>query len=266
MDGGHTSGTFPFGSPIRPLVQRERHPTRVFILGVYASAVHARWLAPDGRQLVRALAVDSEPEIFWRGEGASDLIKSIDVPPEVGRLEPCGPDLNGPSGRTLDALYLDPLGLTRAEAWLADLLPESRVNPQQQRAIAKVYQPLADRGLVPRATVPPVPSRFADDARREALLDELVASKAGVLITLGDPPLRDFVSQFDRRYRRLALLGATEDAYGSLREVKLAGHPVQLLALVHPRQAGRLGASSALWSRLHRHWAASSSTRRLCRP
>ena|GEM_PF-5112732 len=60
---------FPFGQPVRCLVQRDRTPKKVFILGVYASAVHARWVDPSGRQLVLALAVASEPYIFWRGGG-----------------------------------------------------------------------------------------------------------------------------------------------------------------------------------------------------
>jgi hypothetical protein len=34
---------FPFGETVRPLVQQDRSPKKVFVLGVYASAVHARW-------------------------------------------------------------------------------------------------------------------------------------------------------------------------------------------------------------------------------
>ena len=61
-------GTFPFGQPVLRVVQRDRGPKRVFVLGVYASAVHARWIGPDGRQRIGAVAVASEPEIFWRGD------------------------------------------------------------------------------------------------------------------------------------------------------------------------------------------------------
>jgi hypothetical protein len=39
-------GVFPFGQPIFPLVQKDRSKKRVFVLGVYASAVHARWVWP----------------------------------------------------------------------------------------------------------------------------------------------------------------------------------------------------------------------------
>ena len=34
---------FPFGETVHPLVQQDRGPKKVFVLGVYASAVHARW-------------------------------------------------------------------------------------------------------------------------------------------------------------------------------------------------------------------------------
>ena len=34
---------FPFGQKLHPLVQEDRTPKKVFVLGVYASAVHARW-------------------------------------------------------------------------------------------------------------------------------------------------------------------------------------------------------------------------------
>ena len=40
--------TFPFGQPVRRVEQQDRAPKRVFVLGVYASAVHARWIDVDG--------------------------------------------------------------------------------------------------------------------------------------------------------------------------------------------------------------------------
>ena len=40
-------GTFPFGEPLRPVVQIDRGPKDVFVLGVYSSAVHARWVGAD---------------------------------------------------------------------------------------------------------------------------------------------------------------------------------------------------------------------------
>ena len=57
-------GSFPSGQPIRKVTQTDRLPKRVFVLGVYASAVHARWIGQDGKTRIAALAVASEPEIF----------------------------------------------------------------------------------------------------------------------------------------------------------------------------------------------------------
>ena len=48
-------GHFPSGQPILPVRQADRKPKRVFVLGVYASAVHARWTHPDGQCRTAAL-------------------------------------------------------------------------------------------------------------------------------------------------------------------------------------------------------------------
>lgn len=34
---------YPFGEEVHCLAQQDRTPKKVFVLGVYASAVHARW-------------------------------------------------------------------------------------------------------------------------------------------------------------------------------------------------------------------------------
>ena len=56
--------SFPFGMPVKPVHQADRGHKLVFVLGVYASAVHARWLTEGGSVIINALAVASEPEIF----------------------------------------------------------------------------------------------------------------------------------------------------------------------------------------------------------
>ena len=66
---------FPFGQELQKVEQKDRSPKQAFVLGVYASAVHARWLDKDGKQIVSALAVASEPEIFWRGEDSQKIIE-----------------------------------------------------------------------------------------------------------------------------------------------------------------------------------------------
>ena len=136
-----TSYTFPFGEPVRSVQQKDRTPKRVFVLGVYASAVHARWLDGDGKTLVTALAVASEPYIFWRGDEVQDILRQINMPSELGKLVPAASNLNGPSGIALDQLFLEPLKLSRNDAWLCDLVPHSCMNPGQKKAIEREIQP-----------------------------------------------------------------------------------------------------------------------------
>ena len=78
--------TFPFGQTLHPVVQADLSPKKAFVLGVYASAVHARWIDKQGNQLVAALAVDSEPEIFWTGHDAQAQRDKINMPEEAGIL------------------------------------------------------------------------------------------------------------------------------------------------------------------------------------
>jgi hypothetical protein len=122
---------FPFGQQLHPVVQTDTTPKKAFVLGVYASAVHARWLDDSGKQLVAALAVASEPEIFWTGLDAAEQIANIKLPPGAGKLVLPNRNLNGPSGIALDRMYLVPLGLTRNDSWLCDIIPETRLNPNQ---------------------------------------------------------------------------------------------------------------------------------------
>ena len=69
---------FPFGEKLTKVQQSETTPNKeVFVLGVYASAVHAKWLDKDGKIKVQALAVASEPEIFWRGLDAKEQIEKF---------------------------------------------------------------------------------------------------------------------------------------------------------------------------------------------
>ena len=51
---------YPFGEIVHPLVQQDRTPKKVFVLGVYASAVHARWKI-GSKTICPAMAVASEP-------------------------------------------------------------------------------------------------------------------------------------------------------------------------------------------------------------
>jgi uracil-DNA glycosylase len=241
---------FPFGQPLRTVTQADRSPKKVFVLGVYASAVHARWVGPDGKIVVRALAVASEPMIFWRGEGADEIIGRIQVPAEVGRLAPAEAQLNGPSGRALDDFILKPLGMPRDAAWLCDLVPHSCANGDQQKAIDRSYKPLMAKHQLPVPSVPAVPKQLTDHARRREIMDEIRASRAEVLVLLGDEPIRWLLMHVDSRWRRLSDFGE----YGRLHEVAVNGLSLRVLPLAHPRQVARLGRSSKAWFDAHAEW------------
>ena len=250
-----TESRFPFGEPVRVLQQEDRSPKRVFVLGVYASAVHARWDLPDGRR-VRALAVASEPEIFWRGDGVKDIIARINVPDRAGHLSVPDEKFNGPSGRALDEHYLTRLDLSRSDVWLCDLLPESRVNAQQKKAIERCYAPLVREGLVPEATTPAFDAReLASDERRQEIADEILESRATTLVTLGELPLKHFAKPLGLGPARLRAFGTSPDVYGRLHDIRIGDQSLKLLPLVHPRQASQLGRSSAAWTSLHKVWA-----------
>lgn len=252
-------GTFPFGQPVQQVVQKDRSPKRVFILGVYASAVHARWIGFDGKTKIKAFAVASEPYIFWRGDNADELIEKVDIPKTLGRLVPASKQYNGPSGLALDDLILYPLGLTRSDVWLCDLVPHSCVNPSQNNAIAREYLPLIpDHGL-PVPSVPIVPTRFTNENRRNDILDEFLKSGAGTFILLGDKPIQWFLNYFDRRWKRLSDFVQNEESYGQVHSTQIKGKTIDILPLAHPRQIAKLGRYSVKWYEYHQIWIQSSA-------
>jgi hypothetical protein len=158
-------GHFPFGQLVQKLSQKDQTQKKVFVLGVYASAVHARWVGVDNKVIVKALAVDSEPEIIWSGKGAVDIVSKIVIPPEAGKFECPEAQFNGPSGTALNERILKPLGFVRREAWLCDLVPYSCRNKEQNKAIEQKYNPLAKRLGLPEATTLLLPSPLVDLAK-----------------------------------------------------------------------------------------------------
>jgi uracil-DNA glycosylase len=246
-----TTYRFPFGEPVRKVEQKDRSPKKVFVLGVYASAVHARWRGPDNKVLVRALAVASEPEIFWSGEGADKIIKRIKLPDGIGKLEVAAEQYNGPSSRVLDSHILEPLGLKRNDAWLCDCVPQSRVNPSQFAAVQKHYQPLVEKGIVQPATVPP--AKAIDETRRAAILRELEDSGAKRIILLGDLPIKWFLKHYVKEWSSLAAI-VKKHGYGNPIPVTINGRKYEVRPLTHPRQVARLGRSSQTWFDMHAKW------------
>lgn len=242
-------GTFPFGQPVREVVQTDRTQKRVFVLGVYASAVHARWVGADNKTIVKALAIASEPYIFWHGKNAEAIIQQITVPTQLGKLVPADKQFNGPSGDAIDDLILKPLGLTRSDAWLCDLVPHSCVNPAQSKAIERAYIPVAQKYGLPTPTVPPVPTALTDAKRRSAICDELQESGASTLILLGDKPIQWFLAHFDPHWKQLS-----DFMYGKLCIAQINDKQMEILPLAHPRQIAKLGRSSPRWYDRHQDW------------
>jgi uracil-DNA glycosylase len=245
---------FPFGSELHDVIQQDREPKKVLVLGVYASAVHARWLDSHNKTVVSALAVASEPYIFWRGENADSIIQKIEIPQQLGKLLPADQQFNGPSGITLDEHILASLGLERNDAWLCDLLPHSCANPSQLEAIKREYLPLLEKYHLPQTTIPSVPQNLTDAERRAQILSEIKQSQANVLIVLGDKPIQWFLSFFDPRWKKFSDFGIDHAAYGQMHEIQLADQKINILPIAHPRQIGRLGRSSKDWFECHQFW------------
>jgi hypothetical protein len=252
-------GTFPFGQQVHQVEQEDRTQKRVFVLGVYASAVHAQWMDVNNKTKVKALAVASEPYIFWRGDKADEIIEHIDIPESLGKLIPAHQQYNGPSGVALDELILKPLGLARGEAWLCDLIPHSCVNPSQRKAIINNYEPFIEEFNLPIPSVPEVPGQLTNDKRRAAIRDELLESGAHTLILLGDKPIQWFLKHFDHRWNRLSDFSLNEDSYGQLHATQIRGKKIKILPLAHPRQIAKLGQSSAKWYQYHQVWIRQSA-------
>jgi hypothetical protein len=246
---------FPFGQELVPLRQEDKSSKKVFVLGVYASAVHARW-KKDGKVICQAMAVASEPRIFWDGniEEAKKIIANVNIPKELGVLEPASRQLNGPSAKVLDENILAPLGFTRADAWLCDCLPETRINPSQAKALREKYNPLIEEyGLNP-VTIPARPSAFCDQKRSEEITQELMQSEAELLVLLGDIPIEQYLKKVaDVPY---STLGEYVDlyGYGNPTETIICGKSIKVLPLAHPRQIGALGAHSERWNLAHKEW------------
>ncbi len=243
---------FPFGELLKNVAQVDTTPKKVFILGVYASAVHAKWLDTDGRVLIKALAVASEPCIFWTGDSieALKIINEIKIPQRMGDLVPAECTYNGPSGRCLDSNFLFPLNYKRENAWLCDLVPHSCQNPSQKLALEREYDKYVKLGKLPSYNIPEVPTTLASEERIKEILIELKKSQADTIILLGDQPIKFFLSRFTNEYKKLSDF----EEYGKPIDVLIDNKTYTVIALAHPRQVSKLGKSNQKWYDLHQIW------------
>ena len=246
-------GTFPFGEPIYRVEQTDESSKKVFVLGVYASAVHAQWRSREGKLITQSVAVASEPEIFWTGERAAEIVGRIEVPTYAGTLVPASSNLNGPTGRSLDEHFLRPLKLHRDDTWLCDLRPHSRMNPGQESLVKERYNPMAKRYGLKEVRWPRASTKMISETRCDEISKQIGKSSASILITLGDEPLRQFASKFGA-HKQLREYGQDIRTYGHFHPITIDGLALKLLPLVHPRQAARLGRHRKDWADLHARW------------
>jgi hypothetical protein len=245
--------TFPFGAPVRQVMQvPDGSKKRAFIVGIYSSAVHARWIGLNGQTKIAALAVANEPYIFWRGDNAREHIPTIDE--RLGRLVPASPGNNGPSGKALDESYLNPLGLSRDETWLSDLVPHTLSNKKQRHAIENYYGPLLHGFALPKSTVPCEPENEAEwaalvDERR--LLEELRQSEANTIVTLGNRVIKSFLN----RVCATSFARLTERNYGLPRPATIDGKLYKVICLAHMRVTTIR--PTPIWQETHQSWIAS---------
>ena len=251
-------GRFLFNEPVKKVEQSERTTKKIFILGVYASAVHAKWFSPKGKTLIKALAVASEPYIFWRGDAVENIISNIKLPEGAGKLVQADKDFNGPSGIALDKEYLSPLGINRNQCWLCDLVPYSMMNLSQLKAIMRNIDFLNELNI-PFPTLKEASSenRVISDDRRNEILEEIKLSQAEYLITLGNEPITNFISKFCPEINELD----RGKSYGYPIEIDIKGIKIKLIRLVHPRQAGRLGLHDNDWYEAHQSWKAEAQSK-----
>ena len=115
----------------------------MFVLGAYPSALHVRWIPPEGSQLrqVKALPVADEPTPFWNGGDARERVaawiaaQAFD-PAAHGTFAPA-PKFNGTSGQWVDGNVLAPLDCTRDTTWITDCLDTYRLSNGARKGLAE---------------------------------------------------------------------------------------------------------------------------------
>lgn len=247
---------FPFGRPADRRPPRDPAGTaELAVLGVYPSALHVRWVPPDGSPTVGALAVDDEPTVFWDGSDAEDRIRlwkdSVGWDDAWGTVGAAGG--NGSSGRHVVAHVLDPLRIAPAATLFTDCLPTYFVKGgagSQGERIRTVYQPFADRAGLEPAQLPsrPTPAALVRRAvveERSTLLAQLGGSQAPRVVTLGQEAA-DVLAAISGTERFVL---ATGGGYGRPRTVVLGGSRREWIPLTHP------GNRTPAWTARHAAWA-----------
>lgn len=237
---------YPFGRPLRAVLPNAAGQRRIFVLGSYPSALHVHWTPPPGLDVgpVQALAVADEPEPFWTGadeqEQVAAWLRSVHAQPEWGLVRPAG-RFNGSSGRHIDKQYLGPMGASRGDVWVSDIVNTYFSSSNGAVAIASRYEPVAAALDLPRAQLPARPStealiRLAVEQHRDRLIGELEEAEPEHVLTIGNEPLAALWEVGVAPMRVEARLGRLSvAAYGRRIPVRLPnGHACLLHPLAHP--------------------------------
>ena len=255
---------FPFGQPVLPRPPSATGSRTVFVLGAYPSGFHVAWWLPGHEDRptpdAKALIVDNEPEVFWDGHGAADLLEQWRrevrfADHSWGRVALPETGNNGPSGQWLRDKILVPLGHSRTDCWITDCLDAARLNAGQQRRISETYLPMIGRLGLPTPNMDSTPTgessivREARQGHLERLARELDRARPEVIITLGNAALRvlRLLVEIDSGDPGPAL---AETSYGAQVQARLGARPVRWLPLVHPRSGERI----PKWRQIHMRW------------
>jgi hypothetical protein len=247
---------------------------QVLVIGVYPSAFHVAWTPPpehdsrgaagQKRPLIRSLAVDVEPVVFWDGKepSPSDLLDmwKADRRFENGRHGHVRVGHNGPSGTGVVKDVLAPLKLEPADAAFTDAVPWFFVKGgpgSQGDAIQRRFAPVARELGVHEGSLPVRPTRrglvavAASSPRREDLRREIVAAGAPLVVTLGQEALDAVRGVADTDVRGVQET-LSPSGYGRRGELVVDRHRYELLPLVHP--GFRRQTSNEDWKRALAAW------------
>jgi hypothetical protein len=268
------------------------NPSDAVVVGVYPSAWHVAWRAPENlvaegrRGAVSALAVDVEPTVFWDGD-ADDFGERLAmwkgevgfIDGKHGTVSPVSPSTNGSSGAKVVRHYLTPLGITAARATFTDVYPVFLVKRatggrrEQGGAIREEYDSVAPRMGMPVCSLPSrIPSArlpgLAASAFGERLVADLSAAAAPLILTLGEEVWNTLLAIPSLRARppRQNFSDLYGEAYGATGSLTVNGRQVGWLPLVHPGLLkGKAEPEAEVpsgartvkgWATLHARWAA----------
>ena len=216
------------------------------LLGAYPSALHVRWTPPKPFRPVQALAVGDEPTPFWEGEGEDEQIEvwlgSVEFRAEWGDISPA-PRFNGPSGRKIREMVLDPLGIDRGDAWITDCLDLYHASVGNMDRVRDTYQKLAEKLAdgeyrLPEARLLPHPDengivRLAEVGHLPRLRREIRRCSPRRVITLGNAALR-VMKILSGDSGSLPHQLRADSSYGQVHRATVAELPIEVLPLAHP--------------------------------